>query len=179
MPSPGTGTFYLPLTNRQAEKPARRRIASIGAGLWSAVRGALSIPLDLGAACNFQKIVIYEYLNMNQALSDLQVFKAEFFRALAHPVRIRILEELGSGSRTVHALQEALGLDQPTVSQQLAVLRAKNLVVTTKSGSSVHYATRDPLIHELLMTARVIFNNHLVDTQAMLTALTQERERAS
>ena len=116
---------------------------------------------------------------MNQALSDLQVFKAEFFRALAHPVRIRILEELGSGSRTVHALQEALGLDQPTVSQQLAVLRAKNLVVTTKSGNSVHYATRDPLIHELLMTARVIFNNHLVDTQAMLTALTQERERAS
>ena len=116
---------------------------------------------------------------MNQALSDLQVFKAEFFRALAHPVRIRILEELGRGSRTVHALQEALGLDQPTVSQQLSVLRAKNLVVTTKSGSSVHYAARDPLIHELLMTARVIFNNHLVDTQAMLTALTQERERVS
>lgn len=116
---------------------------------------------------------------MDQALSDLQVFKAEFFRALAHPVRIRILEELGHGSRTVHALQEALSLDQPTVSQQLAVLRAKNLVVATKSGTSVHYAARDPLIHELLMTARTIFNNHLVDTQAMLTALTQERERAS
>ena len=122
---------------------------------------------------------IYEYLNMNQTLSDLQAFKAEFFRALAHPVRIRILEELSSGSRTVHALQDALGLDQPTVSQQLAVLRAKNLVVATKSGTSVHYAIRDPLIHELLMTARAIFNNHLVDTQAMLTALTQERERVS
>jgi len=116
---------------------------------------------------------------MNQTLSDLQAFKAEFFRALAHPVRIRILEELSSGSRTVHALQDALGLDQPTVSQQLAVLRAKNLVVATKSGTSVHYAIRDPLIHELLMTARAIFNNHLVDTQAMLTALTLERERAS
>ena len=116
---------------------------------------------------------------MQQALSDLQVFKAEFFRALAHPVRIRILEELRDGSRTVHALQDALGLDQPTVSQQLAVLRAKNLVVATKSGTSVHYAVRDPLIHDLLMTARAIFNNHLVDTQAMLTALTQERERAS
>ena len=116
---------------------------------------------------------------MQQALSDLQVFKAEFFRALAHPVRIRILEELRDGSRTVHALQDALGLDQPTVSQHLAVLRAKNLVVATKSGTSVHYAVRDPLIHDLLVTARAIFNNHLVDTQAMLTALTQERERAS
>lgn len=116
---------------------------------------------------------------MDQALSDLQVFKAEFFRALSHPVRIRILEELHGGSRTVHALQEALGLDQPTVSQQLAVLRAKNLVVATKSGTSVHYAARDPLIHDLLMTARAIFNNHLVDTQAMLAALTQEREHTS
>jgi DNA-binding transcriptional ArsR family regulator len=116
---------------------------------------------------------------MNQALSDLQVFKAEFFRALAHPVRIRILEELQGGARTVHALQEALDLDQPTVSQQLAVLRAKNLVIATKTGTSVHYAVRDPLIHDLLVTARAIFNNHLVDTQAMLTALTHERERAS
>jgi len=116
---------------------------------------------------------------MQQALSDLQAFKAEFFRALAHPVRIRILEELKDGSRTVHALQEALGLDQPMVSQQLAVLRAKNLVAATKTGTSVHYAVRDPLIHELLMTARAIFNNRLVDTQAMLTALTHERERVS
>ena len=116
---------------------------------------------------------------MSQALTDLQIFKAEFFRALAHPVRIRILEELRDGSRTVHALQEALGLDQPSVSQQLAILRAKNLVVASKAGTSVHYAVRDPLIHDLLMTARTIFNNRLVDTQAMLSALTKERERAS
>jgi ArsR family transcriptional regulator len=116
---------------------------------------------------------------MNRALTDLQVFKAEFFRALAHPVRIRILEELRNGPRTVHALQEALHLDQPSVSQQLAVLRSKNLVVATKSGTSVSYAVRDPLIHDLLVTARAIFNNRLVDTQAMLRALTKERERAS
>lgn len=116
---------------------------------------------------------------MGQAVTDLQVFKAEFFRALAHPVRIRILEELQGGSRTVHALQETLHLDQPTVSQQLAVLRSKNLVVATKSGTSVYYAARDPLIHDLLKVARAIFNNHLVDTQAMLTALTQERKRSA
>ena len=116
---------------------------------------------------------------MTDALTDLQIFKAEFFRALAHPVRIRILEELRHGPRTVHALQEALGLDQPPVSQQLAVLRAKNLVIATKSGTSVHYSLRDPLIHDLLVTARAIFNNHLVDAQAMLSALSKERERSS
>ena len=124
-------------------------------------------------------IVIYEYKHMSQALSDLQIFKAEFFRALAHPMRIRILEELQGGPRTVHALQEALDVDQPSVSQQLAILRAKNLVVATKSGTSVRYAVRDPLIHELLVTARAIFNNHLVDSQAMLDALRQEAGRES
>ena len=114
---------------------------------------------------------------MSQALTDLQIFKAEFFRALAHPVRIRILEELQQGPRTVHALQDALGLDQPSVSQQLAHLRTKNLVSAAKSGTSVRYSVRDPLIHDLLATARAIFNNRLVDTQAMLRALVRERER--
>jgi ArsR family transcriptional regulator len=116
---------------------------------------------------------------MHRALSDLQIFKAEFFRALAHPVRIRILEELRRGPLSVHALQQALALDQPTVSQQLAVLRAKNLVAAAKSGTTVYYSARDPLIHDLLMTARAIFNNRLVDTQSMLKELARERRRVS
>lgn len=112
---------------------------------------------------------------MAGAVSDLQVFKAEFFRALAHPVRIRLLEELGSGERSVQALQEALGLGQPVVSQHLAVLRAKNLVTTRKAGTTVWYAVRDPLIHDLLRVARRIFDNRLVDTQTMLRELRRER----
>ncbi|MCX6538753.1 MAG: metalloregulator ArsR/SmtB family transcription factor [Acidobacteria bacterium] len=109
--------------------------------------------------------------------TELQVFKAEFFRALAHPVRIRLLEELRAGDRSVQELQEALGLDQPSVSQQLAILRAKNLVTASKAGTSVRYAVRDPLIHELLATARAIFNNRLVDTQTMLKELRREARR--
>ena len=116
---------------------------------------------------------------MRESSSDLQVFKAEFFRALAHPVRIRILEELSTGPRTVQELQDALGLDQPPVSQQLAVLRAKSLVIATKSGTSVSYAVRDPLVHDLLAVARSIFNNRLVDTQAMLKELQRESRRVS
>ena len=68
--------------------------------------------------------------------TSLQAFKAEFFRALAHPVRIRILEVLGSGERSVQELQQLLGLEQPVVSQQLAVLRGKNIVRARKVGTN-------------------------------------------
>jgi DNA-binding transcriptional ArsR family regulator len=105
---------------------------------------------------------------------DLQVFKAGFFRALAHPARIRILELLVRGDRTVQELQEALRLDQPVVSQQLAVLRSNNIVSSRKEGVSVRYAVRDPLIGELLDTARQIFNNHLVGTRDLLRQLERE-----
>jgi DNA-binding transcriptional ArsR family regulator len=109
--------------------------------------------------------------------SSLQDFKADFFRALAHPIRIRVLEALGAGDHSVQELQHALDLEQPIVSQQLAVLRAKNIVVPRKVGTTVRYALADPLIMKLLAVAREIFNNHLVDTQVLLKELQRERKR--
>ncbi|HEY7652614.1 MAG TPA: metalloregulator ArsR/SmtB family transcription factor [Methylomirabilota bacterium] len=108
---------------------------------------------------------------------QLQVFKAEFFKALAHPVRIRVLEILVRGGRSVHELQEALGVDQPTVSQQLAVLRAKNIVEAHKEGTGVRYTVRDPVVRELLEVTRRIFDNHLIGTQTMLRELRREARR--
>jgi DNA-binding transcriptional ArsR family regulator len=108
----------------------------------------------------------------------LQAFKADFFRALAHPIRIRILETLGEGERSVQELQAALRLDQPVVSQQLAVLRAKNIVTSRKVGTTVRYALSDPLITKLLSVAREIFNNHLVDSQSMLRELQREARKS-
>ena len=108
---------------------------------------------------------------------ELQAFKAAFFRALAHPVRIRILEILTSGEKNVQELQAALGVEQPVVSQQLAVLRSNNIVAGRKEGASVWYSVRDPLIAELLHTARRIFNNHLVSTQDLLRQLQREHRR--
>jgi ArsR family transcriptional regulator len=107
----------------------------------------------------------------------LQTFKAQFFRALAHPVRIKILEILISGDRSVQELQEALKLEQPVVSQQLAVLRNQGIVTSEKKGLSVRYALRDPAIGELLDVARRIFNNHLVNTRGMLRELKREGRR--
>jgi len=110
-------------------------------------------------------------------VGQLQAFKAEFFKALAHPIRIRILEILVHGERSVHELQEALGLDQPTVSQHLAVLRAKNIVETRKEGAGVRYTVRDASVKDLLEVARRIFDNHLIGTQTMLRELRREARR--
>jgi DNA-binding transcriptional ArsR family regulator len=110
-------------------------------------------------------------------MPTLQEFKADFFRALAHPIRIRILETLSSGEQSVHELQQQLDLDQPVVSQQLAILRAKNIVSPRKLGTTVKYALSDPLVAKLLLIAREIFNNHLVDTQSMLKELRREGRR--
>ena len=107
----------------------------------------------------------------------LQAFKAEFFKALAHPIRIRILEILRAHDRSVQELQALLDLDQSTVSQQLAVLRAKHVVTARKEGSTVRYAMRDALVGDLLDVARRIFNHQLTGTQTMLRQLRQEARR--
>ena len=108
---------------------------------------------------------------------QLQVFKAEFFKALAHPLRIRILELLLEGERSVQELQGSLKIDQPIVSQQLAILRAKNIVEPRKQAAATRYAVRDPALGDLLSVARKIFNNHLVGTQTMLRELTRESRK--
>ena len=114
---------------------------------------------------------------MNSLVGDLRRFKSEFFRALAHPIRIEILEALLQGERSVQELQEILGVDQPVVSQQLAILRAKNIVAGRKEGTSVRYLVCDPLIGDLLGVARQIFNNHLVGTQGLLRELKRQTRR--
>jgi len=111
---------------------------------------------------------------MSSALTDLQIFKAEFFKALAHPLRVGLLEQLVRGEHSVQELQRVLGADQPLVSQQLAILRGKNIVVARKEGTTVHYSLRDPALAELLGSARMIFDNHLIGSQALLKALRRE-----
>ncbi|GIP39484.1 transcriptional regulator [Paenibacillus sp. J31TS4] len=111
---------------------------------------------------------------MNQAQS-IQQFKADFFKALAHPMRIRILEELSTGDKNVNELQTLLGSEGSAVSQQLAVLRSRNVVYGRKEGTSVIYSLRDPLIRELLAVAKQIFDNHLVDTVSLLEEIRSEQ----
>lgn len=105
---------------------------------------------------------------------EIQMFKADFFKALAHPMRIRILEVLCEGDKNVNELQALVGAEGSAVSQQLAVLRNKNVVYGTKEGTSVIYSLRDPLIKDLLVVAKQIFDNHLVDAISMLETMRNE-----
>ena len=110
--------------------------------------------------------------------SELQALKADLFRALAHPARIRILERLAGGERTVQDLTEALALEQPVVSQHLAALRARQLVAVRKERTQAFYTLRSPLVGDLLRVAREFLNQQLTASQSMLRELRREGRRS-
>lgn len=104
----------------------------------------------------------------------LHRFKADLFKALGHPLRIRILELLRTGEKSVRELLDALQVEASTASQQLAVLRAHGIVDSRRVEGGVRYRIRDPLVAELLDVGRRLFGSQVNGMQRMLHA--QERE---
>lgn len=110
----------------------------------------------------------------------LQQFKAELFKALAHPVRIRILEHLRAHDElTVSELQAKLEIDGSTVSQQLALLRSRQIVAGRKDGTSVYYRVLDPQVFTMLDVARGMFETQLGSLQAMADGSTAGEDSTS
>lgn len=97
--------------------------------------------------------------------------KAEFFRTLGHPVRVRVLELLKEGEMTVGDLQNELGLDSSGASQHLSVMRRQGILAARKEGTSVHYSVRDPRIFQMLESARQVIGSHLEEVNALLDEL--------
>jgi ArsR family transcriptional regulator len=97
--------------------------------------------------------------------------KAEFFKTLAHPARIRVLELLREGDRSVGELIPEVGLEPSHLSQQLAVLRRANVVQSRKEGSTVVYSVTDARIFQLLELAKNILTTSLVETRELLAEL--------
>lgn len=108
---------------------------------------------------------------MNQ---KVHLFKAEFFKNLAHPARLAILEHLRTGEKSVGELVKALAADQSTISQQLARLRSGHIVEARKEGTTVYYSVPDPLLFTLMDVAKDIFNNQLLGTQETLRMIGEE-----
>jgi len=104
----------------------------------------------------------------------LRQFKSEFFKALGHPLRIRILELLRSGPLSVSQIQEVTDTPGSSVSQQLAVLRGRGILTTERRGTTIIYSVADAELFELLDVARRIFNSHLSDTIDMLRLVEDE-----
>ena len=97
--------------------------------------------------------------------------KASLFRVLGHPARVRILELLRGGERSVGALQADLGLDSGGTSQHLAALRRIGLVESRREGTSVFYRVGDERVFDLLEAGRAIIERQLVSQQALLREL--------
>ncbi|GAA1392939.1 ArsR/SmtB family transcription factor [Catellatospora coxensis] len=97
--------------------------------------------------------------------------KAEFFKALAHPARIRVLELLSVREHSVGEMLPEVGLESAHLSQQLAVLRKMNLVVARREGSTVYYSLVSPQVAELLAVARRILTEVLANQVGLLDDL--------
>ncbi|MCG3755545.1 MULTISPECIES: helix-turn-helix transcriptional regulator [unclassified Amycolatopsis] len=91
----------------------------------------------------------------------LYQLKAEFFKTLGHPARIRVLELLSQREHAVAEMLPEVGIEPANLSQQLAVLRRMGLVTTRKEGSSVYYSLISPQVAELLAVAREILTGVL------------------
>lgn len=100
--------------------------------------------------------------------------KAEFFRTLGHPARIRILELLSERDRAVAELLEHIDIEASNLSQQLAVLRRAGLVVPRRAGHQVVYSISVPEVRDLLRAARRILVGMLEDRDGLRSALEDE-----
>ena len=109
-----------------------------------------------------------------RSATPIHEVKAQFFRTLGHPARVRVLELLRDGEMTVGQLQAELNLDSSGASQHLAVMRRQGILEARKEGTSVHYSVRDPRVFQLLESARQVIGSHLEEANALLGELGEE-----
>ena len=104
----------------------------------------------------------------------LPVAKAELFKTLGHPARIRILELLQDGARPVHELLDEIGIEASNLSQQLGVLRRAGLVRSSRDGATVLYTLATPDVADLLLHARRILASLWSEQEGLLVSLRAE-----
>lgn len=114
-------------------------------------------------------------LDNSGAQESLRQFKADIFRALAHPTRIHIIECLREGELSVSAILERIPVEPANVSQHLSLLRSKRLVRNRKEGNLVYYSLRDPLLVEVLDAMKKYFLAHLEESLDLI----REMERGA
>lgn len=101
--------------------------------------------------------------------------KAELFRTLGHPVRIRVLELLQDGPLPVRELLARIEVESSSMSQQLAVLRRTGLVTSTREGATVIYALSSGEVADLLLAARRLLSGLIAEQRELLAELRDER----
>jgi DNA-binding transcriptional ArsR family regulator len=112
-------------------------------------------------------------------MSAVREFKSSLFQALANPTRLEILESLRDGELPVNAILARVERDQANISQHLAALRLRGLVVNRKKGNRVFYAVRDPLLFRVIDLMRRYAAAHVHDHIAILKRYRSEDSRAA
>ena len=102
--------------------------------------------------------------------------KSDLFKALGHPLRVQVLEQLAGGERSVGSLAEVLGADLSNLSQQLGVLRRAGVVATRREGNTIFYGLRDPGVAELLAISKRMLVSSLEDSHALLRTIEQDSQ---
>jgi DNA-binding transcriptional ArsR family regulator len=106
--------------------------------------------------------------------TPLHQLKAEVFKTLGHPIRIRVLELLSERELSVGEMLGQLEVEASNLSQHLAVLRRSGFVSTRREASTVHYSLASPQVAELLAVARRLLTTLLSGQMALLTDLRAE-----
>jgi len=104
----------------------------------------------------------------------LRAYKASVFQALAHPTRIAVVEILREGELSAGAMQEKLGLEQANLSQHLAILRGRQIVLNRKEGNQVFYSLRNPVLVEVLDIMKRYCQSNLNDAIQLLGEMEAE-----
>jgi ArsR family transcriptional regulator len=105
--------------------------------------------------------------------------KAEFFRMLGHPARIRVLELLSQREHAVHELLAEISIEPSNLSHQLAALRRAGLVTQARRDGQVFYSVAVPEVGDLLLAARMILRGVIDDQASLRRELGRSRRKAS
>ena len=108
---------------------------------------------------------------MSTASRPLNEIKANLFRVLGHPARVRILELLRDGERSVGSLQSELNLGEGSTSQHLAALRRIGFVESRREATTIYYRVDNPRVFDLLAAGRDIITAQLAGQQTLLREL--------
>ncbi|MGE5176652.1 MAG: ArsR/SmtB family transcription factor [Hyphomicrobiales bacterium] len=108
-------------------------------------------------------------------MEAVRKLKASIFQGLAHPTRLAIVELVTEGEMSVGGIMQRLGVEQPTISRHLAILRAKRIVASRKDGNQVLYSLRDPILKRVLDLMRRYTVKHLAEDVSLLAELEDEK----
>jgi DNA-binding transcriptional ArsR family regulator len=111
-------------------------------------------------------------------LQKIRELTADYFKALANPLRISILDVLRDGERSVNEITEKLNINPSNASQQLTILRHASIVTARKQGLSVYYSVVDPAVFEFLDAAHEVLKRRLTGINTMLLEITSESKAA-